>query len=233
MKTSLLTAGLALAGIAIATQHDAAAQTPPARQLRPVTEAMLQNPDPGDWLSWRRTRNHWAFSPLDQVTKRNVAQLRLVWTRPLAQGQQEGTPLVHDGVMFFPNPNDLTQAIDGVTGDLIWEYRRTYPDDLNQYIPFPAINRSLAIFGNFIFDNGNDQYAYAIDARTGKLAWETKVLDYKHGAQHTSGPIVVKGKVISGRGCEPEGGPEACVITAFDAQTGKELWRTRTIPKPG
>ena len=60
-----------------------------------------------------------------------VAQLRLVWTRPLAEGIQEGTPLVHDGVMFFPNPNDITQAIDGVTGELLWEYRRKYPDDLN------------------------------------------------------------------------------------------------------
>jgi alcohol dehydrogenase (cytochrome c) len=230
--SSIATAALAL--VATAQLQTAAAQ-PPAqpRQLRPVTEAMLQNPDPGDWLSWRRTRNHWAYSPLDQVTKRNVSQLRLVWTRPLGPGVQEGTPLVHDGVMFFPNPSDLTQAIDGVTGNLIWEYRRTYPEDLGDYIPFPAINRNLAIFGNFIFDNGNDQYAYAIDARTGKLAWETKILDYKHGAQHTSGPIVAKGKVISGRGCEPEGGPEACVITAFDAGTGKELWRTRTIPKPG
>ena len=224
----------ALAAVVVVHASTAAAQVPaPPRQLRPVTEAMLANPDPGDWLSWRRTRNHWAYSPLDQVTKRNVGQLRLVWTRPLAEGVQEGTPLVHDGMMFFPNPNDITQAIDGVTGDLVWEYRRSYPQDLKDYIPFPAINRSLAIFGNFIFDNGNDQYAYAIDARTGKLAWETKVLDYKHGAQHTAGPIVAKGKVISGRGCEPEGGPEACVITAFDAQTGKELWRTRTIPKPG
>ena len=229
---SIATAALAVAA-AVQLHTAAAQQPPPARQLRPVTEAMLQNPDPGDWLSWRRTRNHWAYSPLDQVSKRNVAQLRLVRTRPLGQGVQEGTPLVHDGVMFFPNPSDLTQAIDGVTGDLIWEYRRTYPEDLGDYIPFPAINRNLAIFGNFIFDNGNDQYAYALDARTGKLAWETKILDYKHGAQHTSGPIVAKGKVISGRGCEPEGGPEACVITAFDAQTGKELWRTRTIPKPG
>ena len=72
------------------------------RALRPVTDAMLQNPDPADWLSWRRTRDHWGYSPLTEVNKRNVTQLRLVWTRPLAQGVQEGTPLVHDGVMFFP-----------------------------------------------------------------------------------------------------------------------------------
>ena len=111
------------------------------RALRPVTDAMLQNPDAADWLSWRRTLNHWGYSPLDQVNKRNVAQLRLVWTRPLAQGVQEGTPLVHDGVMFFPNPNDITQAIDAASGDLIWEYRRPVQEDNNEYIPFPSINR--------------------------------------------------------------------------------------------
>jgi alcohol dehydrogenase (cytochrome c) len=200
--------------------------------LRPVTDAMLQNPDAADWLSWRRTLNHWGYSPLTEINKRNVTQLRLVWTRPLAQGVQEGTPLVHDGVMFFPNPNDITQAIDAVTGDLIWEYRRPVQEDNNDYIPFPSINRNLAIFGNLILDNGADNFAYALDARTGALAWETQILDYRRGAQHSSGPIVANGKVISGRSCEPEGGPEACVLTAFDALTGKELWRTHTIPRP-
>jgi alcohol dehydrogenase (cytochrome c) len=202
------------------------------RTLRPVTDAMLQNPEPGQWLSWRRTLNHWGYSPLAQINKRNVAQLSLVWTRPLAQGVQEGTPLVHDGVMFFPNPNDLTQALDAATGDLLWEYRRPVQADNAEYIPFPSLNRNLAIYGNLILDNGSDNYAYALDARTGAVVWETQILDYRRGAQHSSGPIVANGKVISGRSCEPEGGPEACVLTAFDAQTGRELWRTRTIPRP-
>ncbi|HEY8519507.1 MAG TPA: PQQ-binding-like beta-propeller repeat protein [Gammaproteobacteria bacterium] len=198
----------------------------------PVTDEMLQNPDPADWLMWRRTLNHWGYSPLDQIDRRNVARLRLVWTRPLHPGIQEGTPLVYDGVMYFPNPNDITQAIDAATGDLIWEYRRPVQPDNAEYIPFPSINRNLAIYGTYILDNGADNFAYAIDARTGELAWETQILDYRRGAQHSSGPIVANGKVVSGRSCEPEGGPEACVITAFDAQTGRELWRTRTIPRP-
>ncbi len=199
----------------------------------PVTDEMVQNPDPADWLTWRRTLDHWAYSPLEQIDRDNVSGLQLVWTRPLSTGIQEGTPLVYDGVMYFPGPEDITQALDAATGDLIWEYRRPYPDDVNDYIPFPSINRNLAIFGNYIFDNGNDNYAYALDARTGELAWETQILDYRRGAQHTSGPIIANGRVVSGRGCEPEGGPEACVITAFDPATGEELWRTRTIPAPG
>lgn len=201
--------------------------------FEPVTDRMLQSPDPADWLSWRRTLDLWGYSPLDQINRRNVRELRLVWTRPLTEGVQEGTPLVHDGIMFFPNPNDLTQAFDAATGDLIWEYRRPVQSDNNDYIPFPSINRNLAIYGNLILDNGADNFAYALDARTGELVWETRILDYRRGAQHSSGPIVANGKVISGRSCEPEGGPEACVITAFDALTGQEIWRTRTIPAPG
>jgi alcohol dehydrogenase (cytochrome c) len=198
-----------------------------------VTDAMLQNPDPADWLMWRRTLNNWGYSPLDDINRRNVRQLQLVWTRALAPGDQEGTPLVHDGVLYFPNPNDITQAFDAATGELKWEYRRGVPEDVGEYFPAAPTNRNIAIHGNLILDNGADGYAYAIDARSGELAWETFILDYKHGAKNSSGPIVANGKVISGRSCEPEGGPEACVITAFDAQTGAELWRTRTIPKPG
>ena len=232
LSTLALTA-LAVAAQTLLMRPSSAQEEAPKINLRPVTDAMLANPDPADWLMWRRTLNNWGYSPLDQVNRRNVKELRLVWARPLTNGDQEGTPLIHDGVLFFPNPNDVTQAFDAATGDFLWEYRRQVPEDVGNYFPAAPTNRNLAIYDNLILDNGADGYAYAIDARTGKLAWETKILDYKHGAKNSSGPIVANGKVISGRSCEPEGGPEACVITAFDAKTGKELWRTRTIPKPG
>jgi alcohol dehydrogenase (cytochrome c) len=205
----------------------------PQPAVAPVTDQMLRTPDPADWLMWRRTFNTWGFSPLTQITRANVGQLALAWSRPLAAGIQEGTPLVHGGVMYFPNPLDIVQAIDARTGDLKWEYRRSLPDDLTKYFPVPAINRNLAIYGTQIIDTSADDFVYALDAATGKLAWETKILDYTMGAQQTSGPIVANGKIISGRGCEPEGGPDACVITAHDAKTGKELWRTHTIARPG
>src|SRR6185436_823045 len=69
-------------------------------QIKPVTDAMLANPDPADWLMWRRTLNNWGYSPLKEITPSNVKQLRLVWTRPLAAGDQEGTALVHDGILY-------------------------------------------------------------------------------------------------------------------------------------
>ncbi len=198
----------------------------------PVTDAMLQEPDPGDWLMWRRTLDSWGYSPLDQINRDNVAELRMVWTRPLAEGIQEGTPLVYDGVMYYPNPNDVIQAIDAARGELIWEYVRPLPPDLGAQ--FPGINRNIAIFGTTIIDASADGHIYAVDAITGELAWETQIVDHrKNPRQHSSGPIVGSGKVFSGASCEPEGGPEACIITAHDAATGEELWRMRTIPAPG
>ncbi len=199
----------------------------------PVTDRMLQNPDPGDWLMWRRTLNTWGYSPLTQINRTNVRQLSLMWSRGLGAGLQEGTPLVYRGTMYFPNPLDVVQALDAATGDLKWEYRRKLPDDLNKYFPVPAINRNLAIYGNLVIDTSADDFVYALNAQTGELAWETKILDYAKGAQQTSGPIIANGKVISGRGCEPEGGPEACIITAHDATNGRELWRLNLIPKAG
>jgi PQQ-dependent dehydrogenase (methanol/ethanol family) len=200
----------------------------------PVTDQMLENPDPADWLSWRRTLNGWGYSPLNQITKQNVGRLRMVWTRGMGDGVQEATPLVYKGTMYLPNPMDLMQALDGATGDLKWEYRRPLPEDVRKFFPAPTGNRNLAIYGDKIYDTSVDDFVYAIDAQSGKLAFETRINDYRElSAQQTSGPIIARGKIFSGRGCEPRGGGDACIVTAHDAKTGKELWRVRTIPKPG
>ncbi|MCY4029762.1 MAG: PQQ-binding-like beta-propeller repeat protein [Acidobacteria bacterium] len=204
------------------------------RGITPVTDAMLVDPDPADWPMWRRTLDGWGYSPLDEVHRANVGALRMVWSRALSEGAQQGTPLVYDGVLYMPNPRDVIQAIDAVTGDLIWEYRRDRPDDLEQYVPISSANRNIAIYGETIIDTSSDDHVFALDAATGQLVWETQILDYRVNPAHqTSGPIVADGKVISGRGCMPQGGPDACVITAHDATTGAELWRRRLIPAPG
>src|SRR3977135_2434614 len=94
------------------------------KDFRPVTEAMLRNPAAGDWLNWRRTDNAWGYSPLDQITRQNVPQLQLAWSGAMDDtGAQEATPLVHDGIMYLPNPRGVIQALDAATGDVIWEYR--------------------------------------------------------------------------------------------------------------
>ena len=92
-----------------------------AADFVPVTDAMLQDPAPADWLMWRRTLDSWGYSPLDQIDRENVGELRMVWSRALAPGSQQGTPLVYDGVMYMPNPGDVIQAMDAATGDLAWD----------------------------------------------------------------------------------------------------------------
>jgi len=199
------------------------------RDFVPVTDAMLEKPDPANWLMWRRTLDGWGYSPLDQINRNNVAQLRMVWTRGMADGRsQESTPLVYDGVMYLPNSGDYIQALDARTGDFIWDYQRKIPEGGRR-----DKNRNLAIYGNLIIDTSSDNAVFGVDAQTGKVVWETQILDPKKPANASSGPIIAKGKVISGRQCQPGAGHEGCIITAHDAKTGKELWRTSTIPKPG
>jgi len=198
------------------------------RRFVPVTDAMLQKPDASEWLMWRRTLDGWGYSPLTQINRNNVTQLRLVWTRGMAAGgSNESTPLVHDGVMYLPNTGDNIQAIDAMTGDLIWDYQRPLRNDRR------GTNRNIAIYGNTIIDTSMDNAVYAVDAQTGKLAWETQILDPTKPANASSGPIIANGKIISGRQCQPGATHEGCIITAHDAKTGKELWRARTIPRPG
>ena len=200
-----------------------------------VTDAMLQNPADSDWLMWRRTLDSWGYSPLDQIDRSNVDQLRMVWTRDLEIGTGEITPLAYNGILYVPQANDVIQAVDAESGDFIWEYRRDIPDDLYEMVGGNARNnRNLAIYENLIINTSDDNFVFALDALTGEMVWETKIFDYKvNSATHSSGPIIADGRVISGRSCRPWGGPNACVITAHDASTGDELWRRRLIPAPG
>ena len=203
----------------------------------PVTDAMLENPEPADWLSWRRTTDGHGYSPLDQITPENVASLRMVWTRALREGSQSGTPLAYDGVLYMPNPGDVMQAIDAVTGDLIWEHVRPVAPEIRNSVfwPLGSNNRNVALYGHLIIDASSDAHVFALDARTGQPVWETPIVDESNEVYvlQGAGPIIANGKAVSGRSCLPEAGPEACVITAHDALTGAEIWRRRTIPAPG
>jgi alcohol dehydrogenase (cytochrome c) len=180
--------------IAVISLHLAAQPS----DFRAVTEASLRNPPPGDWLNWRRTDDAWGYSPLDQINRQNVHQLQLVWSRAMDDtGAGEATALVHDGIMYLPNPRGVIQALDAATEDLIWEYRpavaetpalartggeQTAIPRLTQAPTRPAggdseatrgIQRNIAIFGDRIFGSTNDAHLIALDARTGHLVWDT------------------------------------------------------------
>jgi PQQ-dependent dehydrogenase (methanol/ethanol family) len=209
----------------VVAQNQPAAPAP----FTPVTDEMLWKPSPNDWLTWRRTLDSWGYSPLNEINRNNVSRLKMVWTRGIGTGRtQEATPLVYNGTMYIPNPGDLIMAIDARTGDLKWEYKRKYPEGVNG-----GTNRNMAMWGTTLIDAGADNTVYAVDARTGTLVWETQVLKVGLPANASSGPIIANGKVITGRQCQPAATNESCIVTAHDAQTGKELWRTRTIPRPG
>ena len=226
LLTSMLLSTLFLVPIASYSQ---------AGEFPSVTDEMLQNPADSDWLMWRRTLDSWGYSPLDQVSRENVDELQLVWTRNLATGTGEITPLAYNGILFVPQANDIIEAIDAKTGDFIWQYRRDIPEDLYGVVGGNARNnRNLAIYEDRIINTSDDNYIFALDALTGNLEWETEILDYQvNSATHSSGPIIADGLAISGRSCRPWGGPNACVIVAHNASTGEEAWRRRLIPAPG
>jgi len=198
--------------------------------FRPVTMEMLTSPPPGDWLSWRRSLDGQAHSPLAQIDRDNVGRLRLAWALAMESGSNQGTPLVHDGIMFLTHPGNLLQAVDAANGNVLWEYRYHYPAEART---LGGPTRNIAIFGERLFLATYDAALVAIDARSGEEIWRVTKADYREGYTHSSGPIIAGGVVVSGiNGCEryKRGG---CFITGHDPETGRELWRLSTIALPG
>lgn len=215
--------------VALAAAAGAAAPLLVAQEGRtfvPASDQVLTNPDGADWLHISRTYNQHRYSPLDQINKKNVAQLRLAWSRGLPPGVQESTPIVYRGVMYVIAPGGGVQALDATNGDLIWEYRRDYPAGVPR---LAARSKNLAIYEDMIYYGAPDGFLLAIDAQTGRLRWETKT---DNGQITAGGLLVADGKVISNRTCEP-GKREFCFIAAHDARTGKEVWRFYTTAAPG
>jgi len=192
----------------------------------PVTDAMLANPDASDWLMVSRTYDEHRYSPLNQITKANVPQLRMAWARALPGGTQESTPLVYRGVMYLFAPGATIQAVDATNGDLLWEYGRKYPPGT---VPTRAREKSLAIYEDMIYFAAPDGFLVAIDAKTGKQRWESKL---DNGGQQAGGLLVADGKVISNRTCD-QAKRENCFIAANDAKTGRLVWKFFTTAAPG
>src|ERR1700679_1335340 len=159
-----------------------AALKAPLNHLTPVTDEMLRNPPPGDWLNWRRTYNGWAYSPLTQINRENVKNLKVAWTFSMASPDDavnETTPLVHDGVLFLWNFGETIQAIDAKTGTLLWQFDYTLPKDYPSLPGFYRTKRSLAIGGNKLIFGTIDMHVVALDIKTGQKLWDVATDDYK------------------------------------------------------
>lgn len=201
-----------------------------ATGLSPVTDAMLRQPPAADWLTWRRTLDNHGYSPLDQISRDNVGELRLAWVMSMRNGVNQTTPVVHDGVMFLANPGNVVQAIDAADGDVIWEYRYEVPPDALTGV---GATRGLALYDDKVFLSTYDAAIVALDTRTGEQVWRTVKADYTQGFTQTSAPVIANGVVVSGiNGCE-RFTDDGCFITGHDPATGEELWRTSTIAMPG
>jgi len=196
-----------------------------------VTDAMMRNPDPADWLMIRRDYHATSYSPLNQINRDNVKDLQLKWVWSMTEGgRTQAAPIVHNGVMYLNNAGNVIQALDAKTGELIWE---------NNYGTNAAGDamRGIAIYDDKIIVTTSNARLFAFDARTGKTVWDTIIGDRANGVTYTasSGPLVVKGKVIqgiTGNGCSNYH-EEKCFVSAYDAQTGKLLWKFHTVAKTG
>jgi len=238
MTTSLKRTLLAMTALTALTMPAFAQDAKPAREYAPVTNDEILNPPPEEWLMWRRTLDNQGYSPLDEVNKENVSGLTLAWAWPMAEvGQQEVAPLVHDGIMFLSTNQNIVQALDAKTGDLIWEYRHVLPElpsswgyQLNQA---RRQKNSIALYGDQIIMATVDAKLVSLDAATGQVKWEQQVHDSSLGYSYTVGPIVVNDMIIAAvSGCSIAGTAGGCFITGHDAATGEEKWRFNTLDDP-
>jgi alcohol dehydrogenase (cytochrome c) len=222
MKKLLLSASLAALALSAAGAAFAAEYTP-------VTDARLANPEPENWLMTRGSYSGWSYSPLDQINTSNVKNLVPVWAVSTGvDSGHEAPPIVNNGIMFVATPYSQVMALDAATGELLWRYKHKNPAN---FAALHNTSRGVALWGDLVFLPGLDATLTALDAKTGKVVWESKVDDYKQGYYLTMAPLVEKGKVLVG----VSGGEFGIrgYVAAFDAQTGKEAWRTYSIPAPG
>ncbi|MFM1896126.1 MAG: hypothetical protein RLZZ385_1200 [Pseudomonadota bacterium] len=227
-------APLTLAGFAanFLVAHLAMAQAPAGELLTgytPVSDEMLANPPAADWLMWRRTWDLSGHSPLDQINRDNVADLKLAFMVPLGAGGNMTTPLVHDGVLFIADTGNVLRALDAASGAELWRYQHD-ADDLD------GRRIGIALHGDKVIVPHNDLDIVALNVRTGAVEWShsiAKPVGNFTGPGYYSlraAPIIANGMVVQGVGATivPQGG----FIVGLDLDTGEERWRFHTVARP-
>ena len=205
-----------------------AGQSELLNNLPAVTDEMLRNPAPNDWLHTGGTYNGQTFSPLKLINRENVRDLALAWRAPLRDGNSMPMPLVHQGVMFLHTFPDTVLALDATNGQVLWRY---------QYKPASGSSQKmgLALHGNKVLVPTSDLHVLALNARTGELIWDHEIAETTPGVRRgynlRSAPLVVGDKVIQGVTASfvPKGG----FAVAIDINSGEEVWRFNTIARPG
>lgn len=202
----------------------------PAPDLN-VTYARLKNSDaePHNWLHYWGNYRGTHYSRLNQITSANVAQLNSRWTHQFGGNTIQTTPIVVDGMMFVTGPLNNAAALDARTGRTLWRYTRQLPKVASHCTVMT--NRGVAILGDRLYMATLDTRLVALDARSGNVVWDIEVDDYRKGFSITHAPLAIDGKIIVGvtsGECALTG-----FVDAYDAATGKRLWRLHTTPQPG
>ncbi len=196
-----------------------------------VTFARLNHAkaEPQNWLTYWGDLRGTHYSGLRQITPTNVASLKSAWTAQLGGTTVETTPLVIDGMMFVTGPLSNVTALDARTGQMIWKYTRRLPQVASHCTVMT--NRGLAVLGDRVYLATLDMHLVALDAKSGNVIWDVEQDDYRKGLSNTHAPLAIDGKIIVGVTAGE------CALTgyvdAFDAATGKKLWRTYTTPQKG
>ncbi len=198
----------------------------------PYDRILHSQSEPQSWLTYGGSYSSQQFSSLKQINRENISSMKVAWiyqpSKPVAN--LEASPIVADGVMYITEPPSTVTALDVRTGLRLWSWSPTLPPNVVS-IGLYATSRGVAILGDTVFIGTADSHLVALDAKTGAVRWNVHVADNAMGYSMTGPPLALKDKVIIG-----SAGSEAAVrgfLDAYDAKTGKRLWRFWTTPRPG
>ncbi len=186
--------------------------------------------EPGNWIAHGRTYEEQRFSPLSKINKESVTDLGLAWYKDMGTNRAlEATPIVVDGIMFFTSTWSRVYAVEAKTGKTVWKFDPEVPGEWARKACCDIVNRGVAVYEGKVFFASLDGRLFSLNAETGEKIWEVDTItDRTRAYTITGAPRAAKGKVFIGNG-----GAEYGVrgyVTAYDTETGEQVWRFFTVP---
>ena len=186
--------------------------------------------EPENWIAHGRTYEEQRFSPLTKINKESVSDLGLAWYKDMGTNRAlEATPIVVDGIMFFTSTWSRVYAVEAKTGETLWSFDPEVPGEWARKACCDIVNRGVAVYQGKVFFASLDGRLFSLNAETGEKIWEVDTItDRTRAYTITGAPRVAKGKVYIGNG-----GAEYGVrgyVTAYDTETGEQVWRFFTVP---